>query len=127
MADESSNKPEFETKLKKTEEDLKDLQLSLRTGMVNVKVLMEFRQAIEHARNASSAVQQWMEKEKSGGDPFHILPKVVTERLQIAIALLKDVTQDIDAGDIDFDTAGLPALHKTVTSLYERLTKFFPK
>jgi len=126
MADDPQ-KPELESKLKKTDDDLKDLQLSVKTGMVNVKVLMEFRQAIEHARAASAAVQQWMEKEKSGGDPFHILPKVVTERLQIATALIRDVCQDIDSGDIDFDTTGLPALHKSATSLYERLTKFFPK
>jgi len=119
--------PEFTSKLKKTDEDLKDLQLSLRTGMVNVKVLMEFRQAVEHARQASAAVQQWLDQEKSGGDPFHVLPKVVQERMQISVALLRDVTQDIEAGDIDFDTPGLAQLHRAVSTLQERLLRFFPK
>jgi len=127
MPEETPKSPEFSSKLRKTDEDLKDLQLSLRTGMVNVKVLMEFRQAIEHARQASSAVQQWLEQEKSGGDPFNVLPKVVQERMQIAIALLRDVTQDIESGDIDFDTPGLAQMHRTVSTLQERLLRFFPK
>ena len=124
---EAQKTPGFTTKLRNADEDLLELRSSLRTGMVNVKVLMEFRQAIEHARNASAAVQQYLEQEKSGGDPFAMLPKVVQERMQMAIALLRDVTQDIEGGDIDFDTPRLPVLHRTVATLQERLLRFFPK
>jgi len=127
MDTDTSKAPGFTTKLRKADAELMELQSSLRTGMINVKVLMEFRQAIEHARQASAAVQQYLEREKSGGDPYAMLPKVVQERMQMAVALLRDVIQDIEAGDIDFDTPGLPSLHRSVSTLQERLLRFFPR
>ncbi len=125
MAD---NTPEGEitSRLKKTDEELEDLQRSVKTGMVNVKILMEFRQAIDHARHATTAMQHWLEEQdRTGGDPYKLLPKVMTERMRIATQLVRDVNHDIDSGDIDFDTEGLVELHQSVRTLMERLGKFF--
>jgi len=123
-----SEKPELASRLKKTEKELGELQQSLRTGMVNVKVLMEFRHAVEHARQASAAMQHWLEEQdKAGGDPYHLLPKVMTERMRIATDLLRDVTHDVESGDLDFDTPGLVEFHQMLKTLMERMTKFFPR
>jgi hypothetical protein len=125
MAD---NTPEGEitSRLKKTDEELEDLQRSVKTGMVNVKILMEFRQAIDHARQATAAMQHWLEEQdRTGGDPYKLLPKVMTERMRIATQLVRDVTHDIDSGDIDFDTEGLVELHQSVRTLLERMARFF--
>ncbi|HLY98859.1 MAG TPA: hypothetical protein VKT33_07310 [Candidatus Angelobacter sp.] len=125
MPDKPEN-PEITSRLKKTDQELKDLQSSVRTGMVNVKILMEFRQAIEHARQATAAMQSWLEEqERAGGDPFKLLPKVMTERMKIVTDLLRDVTHDVESGDIDFDTPGLTELHQTLRTLLERMGRFF--
>jgi len=126
MPDKAPENPEITSRLKKTGEDLKQLQSSVKTGMVNVKILMEFRQAIEHARLTTSAMQRWLEEqEKAGGDPYQLLPKVMSERLKITTQLLRDVTHDVESGDIDFDTPGLVELHSTLKTLMERMARFF--
>jgi len=91
MEPESQKTPGFTAKRRRADAELMELQSSLRTGMINVKVLMEFRQAIGRARQASAAVQQYLEQKKSGGDPFAMLPKAIQERMQMAVTLLRDV------------------------------------
>ncbi|HWX53739.1 MAG TPA: hypothetical protein VN176_04020 [Verrucomicrobiae bacterium] len=126
MPDKPSDNPEITSRLKKSDAELKELQHSVKTGMVNVKILMEFRQAIENARKATAAMQHWLEEqEKTGGDPFQLLPKVMTERMRIVTQLLKDVTHDVESGDIDFETPGLVELHQTLRTLTERMGRFF--
>lgn len=119
--------PGIASQLKKTEQELKEAQHSLKTGMINVKVLMEFRNATERARQATAAVQQWLEEQGKGNDPYQIMPRVLNERLKMANALLEDVLCDVEGGDIDFETPGLKDLHGTMKSVLERLNRLFPQ
>jgi hypothetical protein len=118
--------PELSSRLKKTNEELKNLQDSVRTGMINVKVLMDFRNATERARQASAAVQQWLETQGKGNDPYKLMEQVVRQRVEMATQLIKDVTNDLECLDVDFDTPGLPELNRAVRTLAERLSKLFP-
>jgi hypothetical protein len=126
MPDKTPENPELASRLQKTEKELKDLQHSVKTGMIDVRVLMEFRHSIERARQASSAVQRWLEETQKGGDPFALLPRVMTERMRIATELLRDITHDVEGGDVDFDTPGLVELHQALKTIQERMVKFFP-
>jgi hypothetical protein len=117
--------PELSSRLKKTNEELKDLQSSVKTGMINVKVLMDFRTATERARQASAAVQQWLDAQGKGGDPYKLMERVVKQRIEMTTQLIKDVTADLESLDVDLDTAGLPALNEAVRTLNERLGKLF--
>ena len=126
MAQNPSENPELSSRLKKTTEELKDLQDSVKTGMINVKVLMDFRNATERARQASAAVQQWLESQGKGGDPYKLMEQVMRQRLEMATQLVKDVTVDLESLDVDFDTPGLPELNRAVRTLAERLSKLFP-
>ena len=127
MPDDTPEKPGLASRLQKTDKELKELQHSVKTGMIDVRVLMEFRQSIERARQASSAVQNWLEETQKGGDPFALLPRVITERMKIATELLCDVTKDIEGGDVDSDTPGLVEYHRALITLQERMMKFFPR
>jgi len=118
--------PELSSRLKKTSEELKDLQDSVKTGMINVKVLMDFRNATERARQASAAVQQWLETQGKGSDPYKLMLQVTSQRVEMATQFVKDVTCDLESLDVDFDTPGLPELNKAVRTLAERLSKLFP-
>ena len=126
MAQNPQQGPELSSRLKKTNEDLKNLQDSVKTGMINVKVLMDFRNAAERARQASDAVQQWLDAQGKGGDPYKLMAQVMSQRVEMATQLVKDVTRDLETLDADFDTPGLPELNKAVRSLAERLNTLFP-
>lgn len=56
MANSPNKQPELSSRLRKTNEELKNLQNSVKTGMINVEVLMDFRTATERAREAGAAV-----------------------------------------------------------------------
>ncbi len=127
MAETQQKNPELSSRLQKTNEELKDLQSSVKTGMINVKVLMEFRTATERARQASAAVQQWLDAQGKGGDPYKLMEQVIRQRLEMTTQLVKDVTVDLESLDVDFDTPGLPSLNEAVRQLAERLEKLFPR
>ena len=126
MAEKPEQSPELSSRLKKTNEELKNLQNSVKTGMINVKVLMDFRTATERARQASAAVQQWLENQGKGSDPYKLMEQVMKQRLEMTTQLIKDVTTDLESLDVDFDTPGLPELNRAVRTLAERLSKLFP-
>ena len=127
MSQNPQQAPELSSRLKKTNEELKNLQDSVRTGMINVKVLMDFRTAVERARQASAAVEQWLEREGKGRDPYSLLSQIMSQRVEMATQLVRDVTHDLESLDVDFDTPGLPELNKAVLTLSERLNKLFPR
>lgn len=126
MAQNRQEDPQLASRLKKSNEELKDLQSSVKTGMINVKVLMDFRNATERARQASAAVQQWLESLGKGGDPYKLMEQVKRQRLEMTTQLIKDVTTDMEGLDVDFDTPGLPELNRAVRTLAARLSKLFP-
>lgn len=119
--------PELSSRLQKTNDELKNLQTSVKTGMINVKVLTEFRTATERARQASAAVQQWLDAQGKGGDPYKLMQQVMSQRVEMTTQLVKDVTVDLESLDVDFDTPGLPDLNQAVRKLLERLEKLFPR
>ena len=127
MAQTPQQDPELSSRLKKTNEELKNLQDSVKTGMLNVKVLMDFRNAAERARQASVAVQQWLETQGKGNDPYKLMPQVMRQRVEMATHLVRDVTRDLETLDVDYDTPGLPELNEAVRTLVERLSKLFPQ
>jgi hypothetical protein len=126
MTQNPQQSPELSSRLKKTNEELKNLQNSVKTGMINVKVLMDFRNATERARQASAAVQQWLESQGKGSDPYKLMEQVMRQRLEMTTQLIKDVSNDLESLDVDFDTPGLPELNRAVRTLAERLSKLFP-
>lgn len=123
----SQQKPELSSRLKRTNEELKDLQSSVKTGMINVKVLMEFRNATERARQAGASVQEWLEALGKGNDPYKLMSQVMSQRVEMATQLLKDIAHDMESGDVDFDTPGLRTFGTTVQGLAELMNRLFPR
>ena len=118
------NAGEITAKIQAATKELDQLQKAVRTGTVDVRVLVEFREAMNHARRASSAVQKWVEEEAKKGDPFSAVQFVMAERLRIATQLLGELARDVESADVDFDTPGLGDLRAAVKTLNERLARF---
>ncbi len=111
-------------KIRAATEELNGLQDVVRTGTVDVRVLVEFREAMNHARRASEAVKRWVEEEASNGDPYVAVRFVETERIKSAVEMMRELCHDVDGGGIDFDTPGLSDLRAAVKTLNERLARF---
>lgn len=119
------NEGEITAKLQAASDGLSDLSQSIRTGMIDVRVLVEFREAMEHARRAAAAVQKWIEEEtRKGGDPFTVVHMMAAERTRNLTQLAKELARDAESGDVDFDTPGLKELCAAVKTLNERLGRF---
>src|SRR5260370_18980153 len=123
MAETTPQGQELSSRLKKTNEELKNRQDSVKTGMINVKALMDFRNATERARQASAAVQQWLEAQGKGNDPYKLMLQVTSQRVDMATQLVNDVARDLESLDVDFETPGLPSLNEPVRKVADRLEK----
>ncbi len=124
MAGPKVDSGEITAKIQATTAEMTALEQAIRTGTVDVRVLVEFREAMGHARRSSEAVKKWVEEEAKKGDPFQAVRFVAAERMRIATQLMKELASDVDGGDIDFDTPGLGDLRAAVKTLNERLARF---
>src|SRR5262245_39138263 len=107
MPEEKRVNPELAAKLQKTSEDLKELTQEIKTGTVDVRVLVEFRKAMNNARHTAYAVQKWIQEEqKAGGNPFPVIAMLVEERMRIANELAKELINDVQSGDLELGTPG---------------------
>jgi len=117
--------PQLTARLAQASKDLKSLEQDIKTGMVDMRVLSDFRDAVNHARTTAWAVQRWVEEEqKAGGDPFEVVNMVVTERIRLVTEISQDIVRDIDGGGVDFHTEGIAGLHKVTKDLLDRLARF---
>ena len=87
------------------------------------RLLAQFHDAIGHIRQTAWTLQQWVELESKGGDPFEVLPQLEGERMQMLGKLAHNVTADIDSTSINQFTLGVSELYETIQQLYRRLHK----
>ena len=103
--------------------ELNEIEQNLVKDRVDPRLIAQFHDAVEHMRQTAWTVQQWMETNASGGDPFEVLPQLEAERMQMLGKLAHNVTADIDASSINQFTLGVSDLYESVEQLYRRLRK----
>lgn len=111
--------------LQKATSELHQLELTIPTENIDSRVLSEFRQAVDYIRQAAWAMQQWMELQAKGRDPYAVLSLLSAERVKRLTKLNKDLSLDLDATEVSFETAGLRELSGVVAALHRRLTRLF--
>lgn len=128
MTAEPGPNPEMTARLERISQELRDIEQTLKTaGNVEPRVLRQFRDAIDHVRLTAYTVQQWLELQAKHGDPYSVLALLTAERIRRATQLAGDLSIDLDATDVTFETEGLGKLFTTIQSLYERLARLFKK
>jgi hypothetical protein len=110
-------------RLESTTKELQQLEQLVKSGDLDSRVLDEFRNAVDHIRSTTWAVQKWLGlSHESGGDPFSVLPTLAEERVRRATQIAKDLALDLQATDIGVETKGIAALSLAVDDLHLRLT-----
>ncbi|HSS99417.1 MAG TPA: hypothetical protein VLK33_20420 [Terriglobales bacterium] len=104
---------------------LSELEEAIKSGDVDARVLMEFRQAVDTIRGTAWAVQQWIGLKEQSGDPYSVIPILAAQRVLRATQLSQDLVVDLESVDVSIDTPGLHQLYSSVNRLQERLAPLF--
>ncbi|HEX7288222.1 MAG TPA: PilZ domain-containing protein [Candidatus Angelobacter sp.] len=110
-------------KIMRTINEVNDLEQFLVKERLDPRLIAQFHDAVGHLRQTAWTMQQWVELNATGGDPFEVLPQLEAERMQMLTKLAHNVNADIDATSINEFTLGVSELYETMEGLYRRLRK----
>lgn len=106
---------------------LRHVDEALQSSDVDARVVRDFSQAGEHLRRAAWAAQQWVELQAKGRDPYAVLSQLSAERIRRIGQLAGELSNDLDATEVTFETEGLEGLFQSVQGLFNRLSRLFRK
>jgi hypothetical protein len=108
--------------VKKTAVELQKLEESLRSQGIDLRLLKEFRDAVEYIRTAATVAQQLREHQLQGREDTEILALIATERARRATALCLEVASDVDAGSATGpDAKGMHESYNALQQACDRL------
>ncbi len=121
----SEPRADITSRVYKSAEELRAIETLLQSDMADVdpRILTEFRQAVDHARETAWAVQTWVEMRKQRRDPFTLMPLVEKRRIRQAVFLLKELLMDYQASTITTGTEGFPDLQIAVKEFQNAIQK----
>jgi hypothetical protein len=107
--------------VKKATVELNKLEQSLRAEGIDLRVLNEYRDAVDYVRTAAIAVQQLREKQMLGRDDGDIAELLTTERIRRTTNLCLEVLADLDAERVRADSKGVDELYTAIEQACDRL------
>ena len=121
----TSGRTTVRIRLQNASNELNELErlLSQNTEAIDPRVLQEFRESVNHLRECTSAVKQWIDLRNRKGDAFSALAALSAERVRAGTEICKNLTIDLDNGDVTFETPGLTEFGRAVRQLNDRLSR----
>jgi hypothetical protein len=107
--------------VKKASVELQKLEDSLRSEGIDLRLLNEFRDAVDYIRTAAVVVQQLREQQMHGRDDGEVVLLLTAERIRRATNLCLEVVTDVDAGRVTPDTKGVDQLYRSLEQACDRL------
>jgi hypothetical protein len=107
--------------VKKASVELQKLEDSLRSEGIDLRLLNEFRDAVDYIRTAAVVVQQLREQQMHGRDDGEVVLLLTAERIRRATNLCLEVITDVDAGRVTPDTKGVDELYRSLEQACDRL------
>lgn len=107
--------------VKKTSVELQKLEKSLRSEGIDLRVLNEFRDAVDYVRTAAVVVQRLREQQMHGREDGEVASLLISERVRRATNLCLEVITDLDAGRVSADTKGVDELFHSLEQASDRL------
>jgi hypothetical protein len=109
--------------LKKTSAELLQLEHSIRSGGIDERILMDFRDAVDHVRKTAWAVQEWQERQLTRHDTRTLLPLLTTERIRRAAQLGNAIVSDLTTHEVTRETPGVDRLFDAVQRMHQLLAE----
>jgi hypothetical protein len=107
--------------VKKASIELQNLEKALQCEGIDLRLLKEYRDAVDYIRTAAGVVQQLRECQLRGLDDSEVLSVLSTERIGRTISLCLEVLADIEAGRVKSESKGVEELYRTLEQLRERV------
>ncbi len=111
--------------LRKTSADLLRIEGAIRSGNIEPRILMEFRDAVDYVRKTAWAVQEWQERQLQRHDPHTLLPLLTAERIRRATQLSEAILADLSAHEVNSETPGIGEFFRAVKRVHESLADVF--
>ncbi len=111
--------------LKKNTAELLKLGQALQSGSVDVRVLREFRDAVDYIRRIAWAIEEWEQRHLLRRGPDTVLPLLTAERIRRATHLCNELAAELEACEVTFGTKGIAEFYRAVDRVYERLERSF--
>jgi hypothetical protein len=108
-------------------EELQAVEKLIESGAVDGRILQDFREAVNHVRQTSWAVQRWLELRDKKQDPYSAVDLLVRERIRCATQLNRELGHDVEGAEVDFETEGLGPLQAEVETLSRILARIVGK
>ena len=109
--------------LKKTSAELLTLEHAIRSGGIDQRILMDFRDAVDHVRKTAWAVQEWQERQITHHDPHTVLPLLTSERIRRAAQLGNAIVSDLTSREVTRETPGVDLLFSAVQRMHRLLAE----
>jgi hypothetical protein len=122
-----SQEPTLLQKLSNIRAEFKDLHEELISDHVDPRLAQDFKDSVDHARQAAWTLEQWLQLEQEKRDPFEVMPHLDAERVKHTHRLAKRLAVGIDATEIGEHTAGLESLFHAIDELRTRLARLLKK
>jgi len=122
-----SQEPTLLEKLSRIRSEFKDLHEELISDHVDPRLAQDFKDSIDHARQAAWTLEQWLQLEAEKRDPYEVMPHLDAERVKHTHRLAKRLAVGIDATEIGDHTAGLEGLFNAIDELRTRLARLIKK
>jgi hypothetical protein len=107
--------------VKKTSIELQKLEQSLRSEGIDLRLLNEFRDAVDYVRTVALVVQQSRDRQLNGLDDKEIGTLLAVERIRRTTNLCLEVITDLDARTITSETKGVEELYLSLEQVCDRL------
>ena len=107
--------------LKKTCAELVRLEYTIRSGGMDLRILSDFRDAVDHLRKTAWAVQEWQERQLRHHDAHTVLPLLTAERIRRATQLCGAIAADSAAHEVTRHTVGIDEFFQAVERVHQSL------
>lgn len=107
--------------LKKISAELVRVERDIKSGSVDPRIVMEFRDTVDYVRKTAWAVQEWQERQLQRHDPSTLLPLLTAERIRRAAQLSGAIAADLVAHEVSRETPGIEELLQSAEHMCQRL------
>jgi len=111
--------------LKKKAAELLKLGQALQSGGMDLRLLREFRDAVDHVRGTAWAIEEWEQRHLQRQGPDTVLSLLTAERMHRATQLCNELAAELETCEVSFGTKGIAEFYRAIDRVYQHLERSF--